>query len=79
MKDFGCVICDREHMFSTCSSVSEIWKSIRRIIDPLLPENVECIKLLTINHDELFGFLKFKFKQDQEGARMKMSSIPNFT
>ena len=112
MKDFGCVICDREHMFSTCVSVSEIWKSIRRIIDPLLPENVECIKLLTlnfnggsfatevswlmgsyvhevwrqsyvgdgkINHDELFGFLKFKFKQDQEGARMKMSSIPNFT
>ena len=31
-----------------------------------------------IDHDELFGFLKFKFRSDQNGARQKMQSLPNF-
>ena len=31
-----------------------------------------------IRRGELFGYLKFKFKQDQLGARFKMKSIPNF-
>ena len=33
----------------------------------------------TISHDELFGFLKFKFKQEQHGAQKKMKSLPNFS
>ena len=30
-----------------------------------------------IRRAELFGYLKFKFKQDQLGARFKMKNIPN--
>ena len=30
------------------------------------------------NREEFFGFLKYKFKYDQHGARLKIKSIPNF-
>ena len=29
--------------------------------------------------DELFGFLTFKFKNDQQGARLRLKQIPNFS
>ena len=42
---------------------AEIWKlvHIQGVID------VKC--------EELFGFLKFKYKQDQQGARVHMNKI----
>ena len=33
---------------------------------------------LYLKTDELFGYLKFKYKSDQEGARMKLGTIPQF-
>ena len=111
IKNCECFSCDREHVFSLCSTVSRLWKNIRKIVDPLLSGNVSCFDLLTLNfgggsynneitwlignyvnevwkirhggggsidHDELFGFLKFKFRNDQHGARLKMQSMPNF-
>ena len=107
----GTFICDREHVFCTCSSISALWHIIRELVDPLLKMNISDIDLLTLNFDggsyctevtwliasyvhevwtkicadggnisqeELFGFLRFKFKNDQIGSRMKMKIIPNF-
>ena len=107
----GGLICDREHVFISCPNISELWKEIRLLIDPLLlQKNIDSLQLLMLNFSggkyeaeiiwlignymqevwstsirkgraisraELFGFLKFKFKSDQLGARFKMQTIPN--
>ena len=108
---FGALVADREHTFCFCSQVSEIWKEIRVIIDPLLSEDSSNLELLSLkfasiqyetkitwllggyvsevwkmvqkrgcfrNREEFFGFLKYKFKNDQQGARLKLKPIPNF-
>ena len=112
LEEGGTFVCDREHTFCSCSSVSGLWQRIRTIVDPILPENVSDLKLLTLNfnggsynfevtwlvctyvheiwsllkarvgvisHDEMFGFLKFKFKSDQLGANLKMKLLPGFS
>ena len=47
------------------SYVHEVWTKI-------------CADGGNISQEELFGFLRFKFKNDQIGSRMKMKIIPNF-
>ena len=111
LNDTGGVVCDQEHMFTSCVKIRDIWDAVRFLVDPLLPQqNVADNQLLSFNfksgsydaeiswllgnyvHEvwttfvnkgriirraELFGFLKFKFKQDQLGARYQMKTIPN--
>ena len=108
--EIGCFVGDREHVFCSCSMISELWQDIRQIVDPLLHGTVSNSSLITlkfnggdfstemswliatyvyeiwkrlqsdggkIGRDEFFGFLRFKFKNDQLGARMKMKPLPN--
>ena len=45
--------------------VSEVWKMVQR-------------RGSFRDREELFGFLKYKFKNDQLGARLYLKPIPNF-
>ena len=45
----GSFICDREHVFCSCSNVSELWTEIRSIVDPLLSKNCSNLDLLTLD------------------------------
>ena len=45
--------------------ISEVWKLVQK-------------RGSFRNREEFFGFLKYKFKNDQHGARLKLKSIPNF-
>ena len=99
----GATICDYEHYFCSCITVTEAWEDTKSILEDLLGVSVEnsCFISLDfpksdyenevtwilglyvdyvwgalqkdgnskIDRDKWFGFLKFKYKTDQLGAR----------
>ena len=55
---------EKESAWLVASYMHEVWVSFQK-------KRVEAL-----NRDQLFGFLKFKFRQDQFGARMQLKNIP---
>ena len=64
--DFGCGEADIVSVWLVARYVEFTWK------------HFNSNGALYLKTDELFGYLKFKYKSDQEGARMKLGTIPQF-
>ena len=54
---------EKEIAWIVSTYVTEIWR-------------IHCKGSSFPNREQMFGFLRFKFKQDQIGARVKLNEIP---
>ena len=106
------VISDRHHFFCLCQQVSELWTSVKQLLNEILNESYGDLELLLLSFnsevfekeavwlistyvyelwrvfvntgflpckEQMFGFLKFKFKVDQLGSRSKLRDIPGLS
>ena len=56
---------EKEIVWLIASYISEIWKTFEKQSDQ------------TVNKENLFGFLKYKYKKNQMGSRLQLQEIPD--